>query len=135
NLRTRAASIVFLANAPTDSSTLLLPVLASQLTTPDVAAVNLSSANPRFSYSIKSFDLFRNLSAFVPGQAKYNAYTSAVSQGDFFAVDPGQTQTTTISINPAEWDNTATKGVMVVTLDNTAGAGEAQLIDLPSNGR
>src|SRR5207249_826736 len=47
DLVTGATSIFFFATAPTDSSTLLLPVPAS--------ALGLSAANPRFTYGAAAF--------------------------------------------------------------------------------
>jgi hypothetical protein len=43
-------------------------------------------------------------------------------------VAPNGTATEPISINPTEWALTPALGLMVVTMDNKAGADEAQLI-------
>ena len=52
NLKTKALSVNFLADAPTDGSTIVLPVLISDL--------GLSSTSPRFTYTVKSFDQLSN---------------------------------------------------------------------------
>ena len=63
------------------------------------------------------------------GSAKFNAWSSSISQGGFVTVAPGATDATTvISVNSAESNLTPALGVMVVTFDNKSGADEAQLI-------
>jgi len=66
----------------------------------------------------------------VAGTAKYNAYSSAISQGDFVSVPMGASGTVPVSINPTEWAQTPALGQMIVTFDNSAGAGEAALLPL-----
>jgi subtilisin family serine protease len=127
--RSPGASIAFLATAPTDSSTALLPVLSSQLCRRSRGEPCLSAASPRLTYRAESFNLLNGASKVVAGSAKYNAWTSSISQGDFVTVAPGATDaSTTISVNSAEAARTPALGVMVVTLDNKSGAPEAQLI-------
>jgi hypothetical protein len=125
--RSRGASIAFLASAPTDSSTALLPVLSSQLCRKGEPC--LSAASPRLTYRAVSFNLLNGGSKVVAGSAKFNAWTSSISQGDFVTVAPGATDaSTTISVNSAEAARTPALGLMVVTLDNKSGPDEAQLI-------
>ena len=127
--RSPGASLKFLATAPTDSSTALLPVLTSQL-----CRVNepcLSAANPRISYDAIAFDLSNGGVKVVPGKAKYNVWSSAISQGGFATVAPrGTDESNVISVNSAEWKLTPAKGLMIVTLDNKSGEDEAQLIEV-----
>ena len=127
--RSPGASLNFLATAPTDSSTAELPVLTSQLCR--AAEPCLSGANPRITYHAVSYDLINGGVDVVPGVAKYNVWSSAISQGGFATVAPGGTDTSNvIAINPAEWALTPAKGLMIVSLDNKSGADEAQLIDV-----
>src|SRR6266699_3020580 len=122
-----SGSINFFALAPTDSSTALLPLLSSQLCVS--GAPCLSASSPRFTYHAKSFDLANGGNKVVAGSAKFNAWSSSISQGGFVTVAPGATDATTvISVNSAESNLTPALGVMVVTLDNRSGADEAQLI-------
>jgi hypothetical protein len=122
-----ASQAPFLATAPTDSSTALLPLLSSQLCRASEPC--LSAASPRITYHAVGFDLVNGGADAVPGTAKYNVWSSAISQGGFATVAPGGTdQTNVISVNSAEWALTPAKGLMIVTLDNKSGAGEAQLI-------
>lgn len=128
-------SINFLANAPTDSSTALLPVLTSQLCRAGQPCLN--AANPRISYRAVGFDLANGGSFTVPGRAKYNVWSSSISMGGFETVAPGATNTNVvIEVDSAEWALTPAMGNMIVTYDNKAGANEAQLIKVvPSTGR
>jgi subtilisin family serine protease len=132
--RSPGASIAFLAEAPTDSSTALLFVRSSQLcrtfADPKKNEPCLSkTSNPRLTYHAQSFDLANGGTKVVAGSAKYNAWSSSISQGGFVTVAPGATDATTvISVNSAESALTPALGVMVVTFDNKSGADEAQLI-------
>lgn len=128
--RSAGASPNFLATAPTDSSTALLPVLSSQLCRAKEPC--LSAANPRISYHAAAFDLVNGgARKVVAGTAKYNVWSSAISQGGFATVAPrGSDASNVISVNSAEWARTPAKGLMIVTLDNKSGKDEAQLIDV-----
>jgi subtilisin family serine protease len=125
--RSAGASLVFLADAPTDSSTVLLPVRSTQLCRTGEPC--LSDANPRLTYHAVSFDLVNGGSKEVPGVAKYNPWDSAISDGGFATVEPGKSDASVvISVNSAEAARTPALGVMVVTVDNKAGKDEAELI-------
>src|SRR5207302_9135868 len=85
--------------------------------------------SPRFTYHAVSFDLVNGGSKAVAGSAKYNAWSSSISQGGFVTVAPGaKDATTVISVDSAESKLTPALGLMVVTFDNKSGADEAQLI-------
>jgi subtilisin family serine protease len=128
--RSAGASINFLATAPTDRSIAELAVLTSQLCRPGEPCLN--AANPRISYHATGFDVINGGPGIdVPGVAKFNVFSSAVSQGGFVVVAPGGSDSSTpIAVNSAEFAVTPALGVMVVTLDNASGEPEAQLIDL-----
>jgi hypothetical protein len=123
------ASINFLAAAPTDGSTEEIAVLTSQLCRSGEPCLS-SASNPRITYHAFGFDLLSDSVDVVNGTAKYNVWSSSISQGDFISVAPGATQTSTVTINPAEWAQTPALGQMIVGLDNKAGKDEAQLLDL-----
>ena len=120
DLETGAATINFLATRPTDSSTVLLPFLASQ--------TDISPSQPRFTYTAGSFSLEGAGFDVVDGSAEYNAYASAISQGQFAPVAPGGSASVDVVIDKSEWAQTPTKGLMIVVLDNAAGANEARLL-------
>jgi hypothetical protein len=127
--RSAGASQAFFAAAPTDSTVALLPILSSQLCRTGEPC--LSSSNPRLTYSAVAFDLDAGGVDEVPGTAKFNAWSSSISQGMFVSVPPGTSTTVPVSINPAEWALTPAKGVMVVTFDDRAAQGdEADLLSV-----
>ena len=127
--RSAGATYNFYATAPTDSSTALLPVLTSQLCRPGEPC--LSAASPRISYHAIAFDLVNGGTDVVPGIAKFNVWSSALSQGGFATVAPrGSDSSVAIAVNPSEWAVTPARGLMIVTLDNKSGPDEAQLIDV-----
>jgi minor extracellular serine protease Vpr len=127
NLRTGViASTGFLASAPTDSSTLLVPFLSSQIP-------GLTSANPRFSYHAKSFVIFgAGTDDVMPGTVRFNAWNSSISQGQFSTVAPGASASNAVRIDTTEWALTPAKGLMIVTADNKSGAKEADLLAVPT---
>ena len=88
------------------------------------------TASPRFAYHAVGFDLFTDNADEANGVAKFNPWTSAISNGDFQLVAPGGSASSAVSINPAEWALTPALGVMVATSDNKAGKNEAQLLGL-----
>ncbi|GEJ58200.1 S8 family serine peptidase [Anaeromyxobacter diazotrophicus] len=120
NLATGAASIRFFANAPTDGSTLELPVRASDL--------GLTPAAPRFTYSVQAFDLFTGDSDATSDAGAFNAFASAVATGDYVTVAPAGNASVSVAVDPAEWAQTAPKGLMIVNLDGKAGRDQAVLV-------
>jgi subtilisin family serine protease len=127
--RSGRANINFLATAPTDSSTAEIAVLASQLCMSGEPCLD-GTVNSRLSYQAAGFDLLTGTAKGVPGVARFNPWSSAISQGAFAPVAPGGTAQFPVSVNSAEWTRTPAKGLMVVTLDNASGPSEAQLIDV-----
>ena len=125
DLKTGNGSVFFLASAPTDSATVLLPFLTDQ--------TDLSATNPSFTYTATAFSVEKNESDTVSGSASFNAYTPAISQGQFVAVAPGSAANVDVSLNKAEFARTPPKGLMVVGIDNAGGASEAQLITVPTS--
>jgi minor extracellular serine protease Vpr len=109
------------ADVATDNTTLLLAVTASQL--------GLSPSSPRFSYQAFAFNF--NGGEQVGTTAKFNAFTPAISTGQFVSVPPNGTATVPVSINTAEWATTKPLGIMVVSQDNANGPPQADLIPTP----
>ncbi len=122
-LSTGAITVVRLADAPTDSTTLLLSVKASEM--------GLSPANPRFSYQVNAFNGQTGDGEAVGGTAKFNAFTPAISNGMFVTVPPNQSAGVPVTINAAEWALTPALGVMAVSMDNLNGTTQADLIAIP----
>ncbi len=122
NLATGRGSINFLADAPTDGSTALLPVWASRL--------GLTPAHPRFTYTATASDNFAGTTVALPGAASFNAYSPSVSTGMVIPVDPNGSVQVPFSVDPVEFAKTPALGIMVVTEDNAAGSSQADLLRL-----
>jgi hypothetical protein len=120
NLSDNSATIRFLADTPTDGSTVLLPVLASDL--------GLTPDKPRFTYSVSVFNLLDETSEDLPGSASFNAFAPSITNALFIPVAPNKTKTAQVAIDPTEWAITPALGLMVVVQDNFSGSSQAELI-------
>jgi subtilisin family serine protease len=121
NLATGALGVEFLADAPTDGSTVLIPVLASDL--------GVTPANPRFTYAMNAFD-DTGAGESLTGTASFNAFAPAISNALFVPVAPNTTIDVPVSIDPVEFAITLPLGFMVVTEDNLSGGSQANLLKL-----
>jgi subtilisin family serine protease len=133
NLKTGATSVRFLADARTDGSTLLLPVLTSQLVDRARPAISVTAANPRFTYSTASFNLLNGDQSASDDTGSFNAFSPAVETGQFAAVPVGGTATVPVHVDAAEFAKTPATGLMIVNVDDPAGAEQADL--LRANGK
>ncbi len=122
NLVTGDGEVNFLSQAATDSSTMLLPVTAD--------SIGVSTTNPRFTYHVVSFDTLGDGSDEVPGKASYNAFSPAITTGQFATVAPNATVSVPMAINRSEAAITPPLGYMIVTQDNKNGSHEAKLIKI-----
>jgi minor extracellular serine protease Vpr len=125
--RSPGASIVFLASDPTNSSTVLLPILSRQLCRPGEPC--LTNGKNIF-YSATAFDLVTEEADPMAGLAEYDAFNPVVGEGAFATVNPGATATRPISINVDQFNKVKPLGLLVASLDNAAGAAEAELIPI-----
>lgn len=106
----------------TDGSVIMLPFRAS--------VAGLTAASPRFTYGGASVtNLFTREVGIVGGTARFNAFRSAISQGQFAIVNPGRTVSVPVSIDPAEFSSTPALGLMVVATENAAGQDQTILLD------
>ena len=121
NLKTGAEFAEFNADAPTDGSTVLLPVFASDL--------GISPANPRFTYTMQAFD-DTGAGEALTGTASFNAFTPSVSNALFVPVGPNLTVDVPVSIDPVEFQKTPALGFMIVTEDNHSGEDQANLLKI-----
>ncbi len=120
DLATGALSVKYFATSPTDSSTVLAPVLASQL--------GLTS-NKALRYQVSSVDLKTSGTDTMPGTAEYNPWRKALStDGAYKVVAPGKSVEVKITADTSAWKSQKPLGQMIVVLDNAAGADEALLL-------
>lgn len=112
------AAAGFLTQAPTDSSTLLLPVRASDL--------GITGA---FSYTAETF-ASNNASDAVDGWATYDPTAPAISNGQYVTVPRRGSASVDVSFNAKQIEAQKPLGSMVVVMDNQSGADEALLLPL-----
>ena len=120
DLNAKTAKIKFLADAATDNSTVLLPVLASDL--------GLSPTSPRFTYTETTYNIMNNTSATMPGSASFNAFAPSISNALLVPVAPNKVASVPVAIDPSEWAKTPALGLMVVVQDNLSGERQANLL-------
>ncbi len=115
DLSTGDGFIGLLADAPTDGSTVLLPVFASDIGLDPVKY-------PRFSYTVSTRNLGDNTTADMPGRGKFNAFSPSITQADAFTeLDRNKLALVPISIDPKEWKKTPALGLLVISEDNKSG--------------
>jgi hypothetical protein len=126
DLRTGDGTVQFLADAPTDSSTMVLPVLFDQLCASGSPC--LSESNPRISFNAVGFG--RDGTVDEPAsEGTFNVFSPSVSTGMFDTVAPGQNVQEQVTYDGTEFARTPALGLMVLTHDNRTGS-EAQLIPI-----
>lgn len=121
NLKTKVELAEFNADAPTDGSTVLMPVFASDL--------GISPTNPRFTYTVNAFD-DTGAGESVTGTASFNAFTPSVTNALFVPVGPNLTVDVPVAVDPVEFLKTPALGFMIVTEDNHSGEDQANLLKL-----
>jgi minor extracellular serine protease Vpr len=120
NIATGAGVLEFFAAAPTDGTTVLLPLVA--------ADVGITSSNPRFSYVSQTFDALIGTTDAITTTASFNAFNNSISTGAFVVLNPGTNASVPISIDAAEFAKTPALGEMVVSLDNFARGGRQAIL-------
>ncbi|MEY2690043.1 MAG: hypothetical protein RL375_4243, partial [Pseudomonadota bacterium] len=124
NLATGRIRVRFLTDAPNDGSVLLMPVLSSD--------IGLSPSNPRFTYGAQFFN-WDGGAGEVPGLASFNAFTPAVSNGNFVEVAPGAKAIEPVAVDPIEQAITPALGWLVVNKENRSGSAQAAVLRLRRN--
>jgi minor extracellular serine protease Vpr len=113
----------WVADSPANGSTVLLPLLASE--------IGQTSANARFSYDVTGFSVEdSSLVDTVAGQAEFSVRKPAVSTGDFLSLEPGESTTLDVAVDKGKLSTAPAKGWMVVTLDDANGAAQADLVPI-----
>lgn len=106
----------YLPQAPTDSSTMLLPVLASDL-----------GIDGAFDYTAQTFGGLGGEDT-VDGWASYDAAAPALGNGQFVAVPKRGSASVEIAVDEAALADQRPLGTMIVVPDNASGSGEALLL-------
>ena len=109
------------AVAPTDSSTILLPVNAS--------ALGLSADAGDFSYTVDSYSILDPVAGDSFGAwANYNPWAKAIGDSAYVTVRRNRTLKVPVEVDPVALGTQRPLGVMVVAFDNQSGASEALLL-------
>ena len=118
------ASSGFMAQAPTDSSTILIPVLADDL--------GITAKTGAFDYTVESYSAVDDtaMDAFTR-MASYNPWKPAISNGDLTTVPANGSRTVQLTIDPQGVADQKPLGTMVVVVDNKSGSDEALLLRRP----
>jgi len=124
--RSAGASIFFLASDPTNSSTLLLPILSRQLCR---AGEPCLAPNKNITYEAVSFGRDGGVDV-VSGSATYDAFNPVVGEGAFTSVAPNASATVDLTLSVPGFRSTKPLGLMVVSFDNAAGSAETKLLPI-----
>jgi minor extracellular serine protease Vpr len=130
DLNEGGGTIDFVTDAPTDSSTIVLPVDIGLLSDSNPATSLDGTVNTRFTYWVTGFGLTDNTQDSPAGKAVFNPFTPAVSTGMFDVLPGNGTATEALTTNPGEQALSPALGWMVVSHENPSGEPEAQLISL-----
>src|SRR5262249_12137412 len=112
-----AQTAVFGATAPTNESTILMPIVAKD--------AGITAANPRFSYAAQGSDGFTGDFDFIGENAdgtvaanagRFNAFNSSVSTGAFASLAPGARASVPLTINPHQFAVPPPLGLMVLRI-------------------
>jgi minor extracellular serine protease Vpr len=123
DLHNNTGVLEFFAYAPTDGSSILMPLVA--------ADVGVTSSNPRFAYVTQTFDLITGNSDSITTSARFNAFNNSISTGAFVQIAPGATASVPLTLDRKEFAVTPALGEMVVAVENsTPSGGQALLLGL-----
>jgi hypothetical protein len=130
DLNEGGGQVDFVTDAPTDSSTMVLPVDLALLTDSNPATSLDGTVNKRFTYWVTGFGLTDNTADTTATKAVFNPFTPAVSTGMFDDLPQNGAATEALTTSPSEQALSPALGWMVVSHENPSGNGEAQLIGL-----
>lgn len=111
----------FYASAPTDSSTILLPVFASDL--------GLTESAGSFHYTVASYSVTNTAgSDEIAAAAAYNPWSPALESGQYVEVPRNGTAKVDVAVDAEAYAAQKPLGVMAVVIDNKAGTSETVLV-------
>lgn len=116
---------VWVADAPMNGSTVLLPTLASDIGLGPTGA-------PKFRYTVTGFSIVPGVFVDTTGVAEFRPYEPPVSTGQFVPLAPGAAANATVGVDLGKFAGSPQLGWMVVTQDDPNGAAQADLIPVGS---
>ncbi|MFT3971031.1 MAG: S8 family serine peptidase [Micropruina sp.] len=111
------------AVAPTDSSTILLPI--------DASALGLDADSKPFSYRVSSYSIIDDAMDEIDGWADYDLGSPSIANGDYVPVKVNGKVKVRLAVDVDAVQRLQPKGTMIVVLDNKSGKDEALLLPTP----
>ena len=109
---------LWIADAPMNGSTLLLPVLASEI------GVNMEHNASKFTYWVNAFSIVPGSLVDTTAKASFRSHRPPVSTGQQIPLAPGASATLTVSVDNG-FSSTPQLGWLVIGLDDANGAAQA----------
>jgi len=116
----------WVASAPMNGSTMLLPTLASTI------GLDPAVNSTKFSYSVASFSTIPGGLVDVTATGTFRSHQPPVSTGQRVTLSPGQTGSVTVSVDKGKFAGAPQLGWLVATLDDPNGAPQADEIPIGS---
>lgn len=113
---------VYIAAAPMNGSTVLLPTLASSL--------GMTPSSPPFTVRAQSVDRLTRVIDVVPGRGRWQPFAPAVSSADLIDLTAASTTSFPVTVNLAQQADQQVLGWLVVALDDRNGAEQADRLPL-----
>jgi minor extracellular serine protease Vpr len=110
---------LWIADAPMNGSTILLPVLASEI------GLDPAVNSTKFRYSVNAFSIVPGALVDTTTQASFRSHQPPVSTGQQILLAPGESATLTVSIDKGKFSGTPQLGWLVIGLDDANGAAQA----------
>jgi hypothetical protein len=110
----------WVATAPMNGSTLILPTLASD--------IGLNSGSTKFRYSVNGFSIVPEGLVDTTGVGEFRVNQPPVSTGQSFNLAPGGSATATVTADRGKFAGAPQLGWMFVSHDDANGAAQADLI-------
>jgi minor extracellular serine protease Vpr len=112
----------WVAEAPMNGSTVLLPTLASDI------GLDPAVNSTRFRYSVVGFSIVPGVLMDATATAQFRSHQPPVSTGQFFNLAPGGSANATLTVDRGQFAVAPQLGWIVVTHDDANGAAQADLI-------
>jgi len=112
----------WVAESPPNSSTVILPILASEL--------GLKKGNSDFDFGLTAFSLEYGAVDAVAGMVTFDSHKSSVSTGDFIPLAPGDSARLPLFVDKGKFASAPTRGWLIVTLDDANGTDQANTVPI-----